>query len=119
MSNNAVNATTQSPYLPIKDTALDRTIMFAACMLERGRFSWVWVVPACPYCNKPHDHYAGPLDGDPYMYIGRMFTTRCDATDRQRLLSEYPSLNLWYVLEPVQSKEQAMQPDKARIVGGN
>jgi hypothetical protein len=118
MPTNAVNTTSQNPYTPIQDTALDRTIMFASCVLERGRFSWVWVVPACPYCNKAHDHYAGPLDGDPYIYVGRMFTARCDATERQRLLPEYPSLNLLYVLEPIQSREQVRQPLTARMVGG-
>jgi hypothetical protein len=46
-----------------------------------------------------------------------MFTARCDATERRRLLLEYPSLNLLYVLEPIQTKEQAMQPPVTRIAG--
>jgi hypothetical protein len=118
MTTNALNTTRQTSYLPIMDACLDRTIMFAPCVLEQGRFSWAWVVPACPYCNKPHDHYAGPLDSDPYTYVGRMFTARCDATERQRLLPAYPSLNLWYILEPMQAKAYTIQPGQARSIGG-
>ncbi|HEX6290373.1 MAG TPA: hypothetical protein VFZ66_14380 [Herpetosiphonaceae bacterium] len=110
-----VNTTSQPSRPSIVDPALDRTVLFAPCVLDRGRFSWVWIVPTCPYCGKSHDHYGGPIDGDPYVYIGRMFAARCDATDRRRLTPDYPKLNLWYVLEPIQAKERA--PGKTRAVG--
>ena len=117
MATNLLNNAPQVTPAPITNTSLDRTTMFAPCILDRGRFSWVWIVPSCPYCHKSHDHYGGPLDGDPYMYVGRMFAARCDSTDRRRLAPEYPSLNLWYVLEPIQSKERAPETGNTRVVG--
>jgi hypothetical protein len=106
MATNRVDATTQPSHQSLTNTASDRKITFASCVLAQGRYSWVWIVPACPYCGKSHDHYAGPLDSDPDLYIGRMFAARCDATDRRRLLPEYSTMNLWYVLQPIQAKEK-------------
>jgi hypothetical protein len=118
MASNPRNTASQIAATSISNTALERTTRFAACILDRGRFSWVWVVPTCPYCNKSHDHYGGPLDSDPYIYVGRLFAARCDSTDRRRLAPEYPSLDLWYILEPIQSKDYLPETGNSRSVGG-
>src|SRR3712207_5674943 len=51
-----------------------------AAVLERNRFSWIWVVPTCPYCDQEHHHYGGPLDGDPYRYTGHRVPAHCTFT---------------------------------------
>jgi len=53
--------------------------------LERGRSSWIWVVPACPYCGHAHEHYAGPLDAAPEQYLGMEEPATCSNLDRQVL----------------------------------
>lgn len=73
----------------------------------RGTFSWLWVLPACPYCGNSHEHYAGPLDRDPYAYLGSSYAARCDTTDRRRLAIEAGSRDLWYVLVPVQQASRS------------
>jgi hypothetical protein len=115
MTTNRADASTLPTSPLLTPATSDRKVAFAPCILGRGRYSWVWIVPTCPYCGKSHDHYAGALDSDPNLYIGRMFAARCDATDRRRLLPEYATLNLWYVLEPIQVKEPA--PANMRVVG--
>jgi hypothetical protein len=80
------------------DTSLNTIVRITQAHLERGRYSWIWVVLRCPYCGKPHDHYAGPLAGDPYLYLGQMLPARCDRADRRRLLMHQPDRALWYVL---------------------
>lgn len=75
------------------------TIRIADAVLERGRYSWVWVVPTCPYCGRRHEHYGGPLNVDPYMYLGQTLTARCDKTDRRQLSPGNPAIALQYVLE--------------------
>jgi hypothetical protein len=46
-------------------------------VLDRGKYSWIWVVPSCPYCGKAHAHYGGPLDHDPYYYLAYPMTATC------------------------------------------
>jgi hypothetical protein len=70
----------------------------ARAILEQGQYSWIWVVLACPYCGKPHDHYGGPLDGTPYRYVGQTFPARCDRAARRSLLISDPKAALWYML---------------------
>ncbi len=74
-------------------------IRIAEAVLEHGKYSWVWVIPECPYCGKPHEHYGGALDGDPYNYLGQTMTAQCDKTDRRRLSPGDPAISLRYVLE--------------------
>jgi hypothetical protein len=76
------------------------TIRIADASLERGKYSWVWVVPKCPYCGKRHEHYGGALDGDPYKYIGQTITAQCDKTARRQLSPGDPAIPLHYALEP-------------------
>jgi len=38
----------------------DLTVPTAWAILARGKYSWIWIVMTCPYCDKPHDHYGGP-----------------------------------------------------------
>lgn len=78
--------------------APNRTTMVAQAVLARGQYSWVWVVPTCPYCSKPHDHYGGSLESDPTRYLEQVFPARCDQTDRRRLMLQYPSADLRYLL---------------------
>ncbi len=98
MPVRAVDAICAEPELLSRASASDRIIKVAHVVLAGGRYSWVWVVPECPYCGKPHDHYGGPLDGNPYMYLGQVFAARCDQTDRRRLGPQYPPADLRYVL---------------------
>jgi hypothetical protein len=80
---------------------LNRLVRTARASLERGRFSWFWVVESCPYCGDAHDHYAGPIDGDPHMYAGHAVAARCSRTDRRRIAHQTQTPSLWYVIEPV------------------
>ncbi len=75
-------------------------IRIADAVLERGRYSWVWVVPICPYCGKQHEHYGGALDGDPDRYLSQPLASQCDKTDRRQLSPGDPAVALQYVLEP-------------------
>lgn len=36
----------------------------------RGEAFWRWMVTGCPYCGRHHWHGAGPLDGDPRLFLG-------------------------------------------------
>ncbi len=90
--------TREAPLLQPPDPPPNATVRIVQAHLERGRYSWMWVVLTCPFCGKPHDHYAGPLDGDPYLYLGQTVPARCDRTDRRRLLMHQPALARWYVL---------------------
>jgi hypothetical protein len=75
------------------------TIRIAAAVLDRGKYSWVWVVMACPYCGKPHAHYGGPLESDPSRYLGQLMTAQCDQADRRRISPGAPAVKLKYVLQ--------------------
>ncbi len=75
-------------------------IRIAEVVLERGRYSWVWVVPTCPYCGKRHEHYGGARNGDPYRYLGHPLASQCDKTARRQLSPADPTVALQYVLEP-------------------
>jgi hypothetical protein len=74
-------------------------IQIADAILERGKYSWVWVVLACPYCGKRHTHYGGPLETDPLRYLGQRMTARCDQTDRRQISSGMPPVKLAYILQ--------------------
>ncbi len=45
-------------------------IQIAVVPLDRGKYSWIWVVLRCPYCGKPHKHYGGPLETNPGGVLG-------------------------------------------------
>ncbi len=98
MSVTSVDPLRMAPMRSHRANALDRTIMIAHAVLAHGRYSWVWVVPACPFCGKPHDHYGGSLESDPAQYLGHVFPARCDQTDRRRLVLQYLPADLRYVL---------------------
>jgi len=86
---------------PPPAASLNRLVRVARATLERGRFSWFWVVETCPFCGDTHDHYAGPIDGNPYAYAGHAVAARCSRTDRRRIALHTPTASLWYVIEPV------------------
>ncbi len=67
--------------------------------LERGRYSWLWVVPQCPYCGHRHEHYAGPLDQDPMAYLGQAVLAKCSIADQRDYVPERPVVQGEYVLE--------------------
>jgi predicted ester cyclase len=77
-----------------KDTPIPRV----RAMLERGTYSWMWVVTSCPYCGKTHEHYGGPFDGDPQKYINCVTSAKCDKADLQPPALDYPEADLRYVL---------------------
>ena len=52
-------------------------------VLDQGRYSWIWVIPVCPYCGLSHDHYGGPLDGRP-RYATHIFTAPCAVSDHHQ-----------------------------------
>ncbi len=79
-----------------------QTIPIVDATLERGRYSWVWVVPKCPYCSKPHEHYAGSFANDVYRYLGQPVIAKCDKTDRRHIAAGIPDKKLEYVLEASQ-----------------
>ncbi len=81
-----------------------QTIPIADAILERGRYSWVWVVPECPFCGKQHAHYAGSFVTDVYRYLGQPVMAKCDKTDRRHIASGVPDTKLEYVLEAEQSQ---------------
>lgn len=85
----------------------ERLVRVARARLEPGRFSWIWVVDACPFCGQSHSHYAGPRSGDPYRYAGVAVVARCAMTDRRRFLMHAPQAGLWYVLEPLEAPGEA------------
>lgn len=95
----------------------ERCVVVARAVLEQGRYSWLWIVRDCPYCGKQHDHFAGPLDGDPQQYSGNVMAARCDRTDRRRLAIEYPSGALWYQLETSQDDVPSEPEQHARTRG--
>ena len=66
--------------------------------LERGRYSWIWVVPECPYCGQSHEHYAGSLDAVPEKYLGVEELATCSKLDRQ-VLQYGLTERLAYILE--------------------
>jgi hypothetical protein len=86
-----------------------RILRKAQAYLERGRYSWIWVVPTCPYCGKPHDHDGGPLNGNPSLYLGETFPARCDRANRRALLISDPGVALWYVLTASPHPRSAVQ----------
>jgi len=50
----------------------------------------------CPYCDKPHDHYGGPLDAAPRA-LGVVVSAHCDASVRRQAAADL-SASLSYVL---------------------
>lgn len=78
----------------------DADILVCA-ILERSRYSWVWIVAVCPYCGKSHHHYAGPLNGNPYRYVNLRVRARCDLADRQEGAQTSKSASMDYLLTPV------------------
>ncbi len=73
-------------------------IPIAEAALEWGQYSWVWVVLRCPHCGKAHEHYAGPLDNDPYKYLGQPVISKCNKTDRREMAPNALAMLLQYVL---------------------
>ncbi len=88
-----------APIVPPPGTSPPAIVRSASARLERGHYSWIWVVSSCPYCGHPHEHYGRPLDHDPYHYLGQLFPARCDRAARRQLLIHQPDAALWYVLE--------------------
>ncbi len=79
-----------------------QTIPIVDAILERGRYSWVWIVLECPFCGKQHEHYAGSSAHDVYRYLGQLVIAKCDKTDRRRIAPGAPDIKLEYVLEAAQ-----------------
>ncbi len=50
----------------------------AYATLETSRYSWMWVVPSCPYCGHTHEHYGGAFSDNPYQYTGHLVAAHCD-----------------------------------------
>jgi len=74
-------------------------LQHAAAYLEQGRYSWVWVVPQCPYCGHAHEHYAGPLDNDPTKYLRYIEHAHCPKAARRTNAPAHPAVQEAYVLE--------------------
>ncbi len=89
------------------------TIPSACAVLERGTYSWMWVVKACPYCGKKHEHYGGPLDGDPRTYIDLIASSKCDKTDQQYHTLNQADVDRRYALYTDQSV--SAQKSKATV----
>ncbi len=75
-------------------------------VLERSRFSWIWIVPACLYCGQEHHHYGGPLDGDPYQYTGHSVPARCTRTEEALHQQALPLATRAYRLVPAPMRLQ-------------
>ncbi len=73
-------------------------LQHAEVHLERGRYSWVWVVAVCPYCGQAHEHYAGPLDADPHLYPDIEQLALCSKRARQAM-QQGPDERRTYILE--------------------
>jgi hypothetical protein len=76
----------------------ERTKRQAYAVLERGKHSWIWVVPTCPYCGQCHTHYGGPLDGNPHRYLQWRARAYCNKADRQRWKQWNPTMTFSYIL---------------------
>jgi hypothetical protein len=76
-----------------------QVIIPAMATLEPGRYSWLWVVQRCPYCGRRHEHYAGPLDQDPDVYLGQTVLAKCSMVDQREYVPERPAVQGEYVLE--------------------
>jgi hypothetical protein len=70
----------------------------ADVVLERGTYSWIWVVAQCPYCGQAHEHYAGPLDAAPQLYPDVEQLASCSKRRRQAM-QQGPDERLTYTLE--------------------
>jgi hypothetical protein len=97
-------AATETTRPPVQPPGLNRVVRVAPATLERGRFSWFWVVSHCPFCGQCHDHYAGPIDGDPRTYAGRAVAARCSHTDRRQFGHSHASASPWYIIQPQESR---------------
>jgi hypothetical protein len=73
-------------------------ISIVEAVLVRGQSSWVWVVPRCPYCGRPHAHYGGPLETDPSRYLNHPVTPSCNADTQSRSAPDTPATALQYIL---------------------
>jgi hypothetical protein len=98
MASESIETRLPSQFVHQQRDTLDHPLPIARAVLVRGRYSWIWVVLACPYCGQPHDHYGGPLDRDPYRAAGQLFPARCARAARRQLLIHQPDAALWYVL---------------------
>ncbi len=77
MSANVTYARPRSRSLASNEPA-HPSVLTASAVLERGSYSWIWVVRACPYCGKSHEHYGGALDGDPHKLLRYSLSAHCD-----------------------------------------
>jgi hypothetical protein len=68
-------------------------------VLDRGKHSWIWVVPRCPYCGHPHAHYGGSFDTDPATYLAYPMTAVCKRRARPPAVPAAPAGTFQYVLQ--------------------
>jgi hypothetical protein len=92
------SAAREAPVIQPRAPQSRRIIRVAQALLERGQYSWIWVVSSCPYCGKPHDHYGGSLNHPPRLYSEQLFPAHCDRTDRRRFAIRNRVTALWYTL---------------------
>ncbi len=77
----------------------EQTMLVAAAILARGRYSWIWVVPCCPYCGRQHAHYGGGLECDPRWYLKHPLPASCTPGDSCGQVPGAPSRRR-YILQP-------------------
>jgi hypothetical protein len=75
------------------------SIPLVHAVLNRGKHSWIWVVPRCPYCGDPHAHYGGPFDTDPATYLASPMTAVCQRRARYPSGPPAPAGTFQYVLQ--------------------
>jgi hypothetical protein len=75
------------------------SIPLVNAVLERGKHSWIWVVPRCPYCGYPHAHYGGPFDTDPARYLAYPMTAMCKRYARPPAVPAALAGTFHYVLQ--------------------
>lgn len=79
----------------------------AWAILERSRYSLIWIVEACPYCGKSHHHYAGSLNGNPYRYVDHRVRANCDVADCQDRAQMPQGGSMDYLLRSADDPHQA------------
>ncbi len=77
-----------------------QTVLVAEAILERGRYSWIWVVASCPYCGRQHAHYGGGLEHDPCWALRHPLPASCTRGDQPRRTLGVPATRRQYLLQP-------------------